>query len=107
MNQSGREITNKIRSDDRVVDDNVIQSMYWDLLQAPDWMMDASCVRYDIENPTEIIDPIEDAYYISENLCPSCPVKNMCTHWGSRFDIHRGVFGGKVFPEGEGGKDDE
>lgn len=99
MKPSGREITKDIRSDDRIVDDTVMHDMFWELLQAPDWMMDASCVRYDIENPVEEIDPIEDAEIIAQEMCPSCPVKSLCEHWGSKFDLHRGVYGGVVIED--------
>lgn len=94
MSQRKKPTSQTIKTDDRVVDDEVVNLMFWELMQAPEWMMDGNCVRYDIDNPEEIIDPIKDADFISEKLCPDCTVKEFCNSWSKKFDITKGVFGG-------------
>ena len=100
MKRNQREVSD-IKNDDRVVDDKVIQQMFWEISETPEWMNSAECVQYDVENPEDIIDPVDDADFIAKNLCPLCSVKDMCKLWGNRFDIRRGIYAGVIYSNKE------
>lgn len=72
---------------DKTVTEKVINE-YIDLFEEiPYWMHQSNCIK-------EQVDPYEDALYIREQLCPSCPVKRDCLDWALKNNVQGLTFGG-------------